>query len=67
MCIRDRLDAKESGAGNMDEQVALMEKSYELAAKYMNGQNGQSVPPQPGQIAQVAPSAPVQGLSLIHI
>ena len=56
-----RLDAKESGAGNMDEQVALMEKSYELAAKYMNGQNGQSVPPQPGQIAQVAPSAPVQG------
>ena len=56
-----RLDAKESGAGNMDEQVALMEKSYELAAKYMNGQNGQSVPPQPGQIAQVAPSASVQG------
>lgn len=45
----------------MDEQVALMEKSYELAAKYMNGQNGQSVAPQPGQIAQVAPSAPVQG------
>ena len=24
----------------MDEQVALMEKSYELAAKYMGGQNG---------------------------
>ena len=56
-----RLDAKESGAGSMDEQVALMEKSYELAAKYMNGQNGQSIPLQPGQIAQVAPSAPVQG------
>ena len=56
-----RLDAKENGAGNMDEQVALMEKSYELAAKYMNGQNGQSIPLQPGQIAQVAPSAPVQG------
>lgn len=36
-----RLDAK-SGASNMDEQVALMEKSYELAAKYMNGQNGQA-------------------------
>ena len=48
-----RLDAKENGAGSMDEQVALMEKSYELAAKYMNG--GQSE-----QIAQVAPSAPVQ-------
>ena len=49
-----RLDAKESGAGSMDEQVALMEKSYELAAKYMNGG-------QPEQIAQVTPSAPVQG------
>ncbi len=36
-----RLDAKESGAGSMDEQVALMEKSYELAAKYMNGRNRQ--------------------------
>lgn len=54
-----RLDAKESGAGSMDEQVALMEKSYELAAKYMNGQNGQSS--QPEQITQVTPSAPVQG------
>lgn len=54
-----QLDAKENGAGSMDEQVALMEKSYELAAKYMNGQNGQSS--QPGQIAQVAPSATVQG------
>lgn len=52
-----RLDAKENQAGGVDEQVALMEKSYELAAKYMNGQNGQL---QPGQIAQVTPSAPVQ-------
>ena len=49
-----RLDAKESGAGNMDEQVALMEKSYELAAKYMNG--GQQE-----QVAQAIPTAPVQG------
>ena len=49
-----RLDAKENGAGNMDEQVALMEKSYELAAKYMNG--GQQE-----QVAQVIPTAPVQG------
>ena len=53
-----RLDAKENGAGSMDEQVALMEKSYELAAKYMNGQN---TPLQTEQIAQVAPSATVQG------
>ena len=49
-----RLDAKESGAGSMDEQVALMEKSYELAAKYMHG--GQQ-----GQVAQVIPTVPVQG------
>ena len=48
-----RLDAKESGAGNMDEQVALMEKSYELAAKYMNGG-------QPGQVAQVTPTIAIQ-------
>ena len=48
-----RLDAKESGAGSMDEQVALMEKSYELAAKYMNGG-------QPEQVAPITPSAPVQ-------
>ena len=49
-----RLDAKESGVGSMDEQVALMEKSYELAAKYMNG--GQQE-----QVAQVIPTAAVQG------
>ena len=48
-----RLDAKENGAGSMDEQVALMEKSYELAAKYMNGG-------QPGQVAQVTPTAAIQ-------
>ena len=52
---------KQEPLSGMEEKMALMEKSYELAAKYMNGQNGQSVPPQPGQIAQVAPSAPVQG------
>ena len=49
-----RLDAKEKGAGSMDEQVALMEKSYELAAKYMNG--GQQE-----QVAQAIPTATVQG------
>lgn len=35
-----RLDAQQGQVGGIDEQVALMEKSYELAAKYM-GQNGQ--------------------------
>ena len=48
-----RLNAKENGASSMDEQVALMEKSYELAAKYMNG--GQQE-----QVAQVIPTAPIQ-------
>lgn len=41
-----RLDAKESGAGNMDEQVALMEKSYELAARYGGRQPRQVRPTQ---------------------
>lgn len=45
-----RLEAKEKQAGGIDEQVALMEKSYELAAKYM-GQNGQTG--QNGTIMQV--------------
>ena len=36
-----RLDAQEKQPGGIDDQVALMEKSYELAAKYM-GQNGQA-------------------------
>ena len=49
-----RLDAKDHQAGSVDEQVALMEKSYQLAAKYMNG--GQ----QPEQVAQVTPTAPIQ-------
>ena len=49
-----RLDAKDHQAGSVDEQVTLMEKSYQLAAKYMNG--GQ----QPEQVAQVTPTAPVQ-------
>lgn len=49
-----RLDTQDKQAGSVDEQVALMEKSYQLAAKYMNG--GQ----QSEQVAQVTPSAPIQ-------
>ncbi|WP_182426029.1 conjugative transposon protein TraM [Bacteroides intestinalis] len=45
-----RLDAQQGQAGGIDEQVALMEKSYELAAKYM-GQNGQAG--QSGAVVQV--------------
>lgn len=52
-----RLDAQQGQAGGIDEQVALMEKSYELAAKYM-GQNGQAG--QSGAIVQV----PVTGQNI---
>ena len=45
-----RLDAQQGQAGGIDEQGALMEKSYELAAKYM-GQNGQAG--QSGAVVQV--------------
>ena len=50
-----KLEERERQAGGIDDQVALMEKSYELAAKYM-GQNGKD-------------GAAVQNdnLSLIHI
>ena len=47
--LRKRLDEletsmmqQENKRSNMDEQVALMEKSYQLAAKYMPGGNGKS-------------------------
>ena len=62
--LTDRLQQQQNATPTADDQMALLEKSYELAAKYMNG--GQ------GQVAQV----PVTGgidrkpdavLSLIHI
>ena len=50
--LRKRLDEleasmiqQESKRSNMDEQVALMEKSYQLAAKYMPGGNANSSTP----------------------
>lgn len=48
-----QLTAQNNPNIGIDDQVALMEKSYELAAKYMGG-NGQT-----GQMAQVSPTAPV--------
>ncbi len=38
--LESELESEKGKASSMDEQVALMEKSYELAAKYMGGQNG---------------------------
>ena len=51
--LRERIDeleamlvAQESKPSTMEEQVALLEKSYELAVKYQNGNNtGQSAQP----------------------
>ena len=51
--LRERIDeleamlvAQESKPSTMEEQVTLLEKSYELAAKYQNGNNaGQSAQP----------------------
>ena len=53
-----RLDAKENGAGSMDEQVALMEKSYELAAKYNNRQAVET--PSPVRKAEDKKAIPVK-------
>ena len=38
--LESDLESRKGRSSTMDEQVALMEKSYELAAKYMGGQNG---------------------------
>ena len=48
-----RLDAKENGAAAWMNRWLLWKKSYELAAKYMNG--GQQE-----QVAQMIPTAPIQ-------
>ena len=43
--LTDRLQQQQNATPTADDQMALLEKSYELAAKYMNGG--------PGQVAQV--------------
>ncbi len=42
--LESELETEKGKASAMDDQVALMEKSYELAAKYMGGQNGTQPP-----------------------
>lgn len=42
--LESRLEEKEQQPGTLDDQVVLLEKSYELAAKYMP--QGQGAPPQ---------------------
>ena len=51
--LESELESGKGKASSMDDQVALMEKSYELAAKYMGGQNGSQ--PTAGQPAEPSP------------
>ena len=39
--LTDRLQQQQNATPSADEQMALLEKSYELAARYMNGGQGQ--------------------------
>ena len=51
--LESELESGKERSSTMDEQVALMEKSYELAAKYMGGQNGTQAAA--GQTAEPSP------------
>ena len=51
--LESELESEKGKASAMDDQVALMEKSYELAAKYMGGQNNGK--PEPVQAAEAYP------------
>ncbi len=53
--LESELESEKGRTSSMDEQVALMEKSYELAAKYMGGQNGGKP-----ETVQTAEPSPVQ-------
>ena len=53
--LESELESEKGKVSAMDDQVALMEKSYELAAKYMGGQNGTQPP-----VGQAAEPYPVQ-------
>ena len=51
-----QLESRTNPSTELGDQMAMLEKSYELAAKYMN--NGQQ-PGQPGGMPQVTPTAPI--------
>ena len=53
--LETELESEKGKSSSMDDQVALMEKSYELAAKYMGGQNGGKQ-----ETVQTAEPSPVQ-------
>lgn len=59
--LESELESEKGRNSTMDEQVALMEKSYELAAKYMGGQNStQAAEPYPVQKAGKNTAMPVK-------
>ena len=63
--LTDRLKQQQNATPTADDQMALLEKSYELAAKYMNegGQNGQTVQmPVAGTVTQKPQAQPVQAI-----
>ena len=53
--LETELESEKDKSYSMDDQVALMEKSYELAAKYMGGQNNGKP-----ETAQTSEPSPVQ-------
>ncbi len=63
--LTDRLQQQQHATPTADDQMALLEKSYELAAKYMNdgGQNGQTAQvPVAGTVTQKPQAQPVQAI-----
>ena len=63
--LTDRLQQQQNATPITDDQMALLEKSYELAAKYMNdgGQNGQTAQvPIAGTVTQKPQAQPVQAI-----
>ncbi|MFR8656534.1 MAG: conjugative transposon protein TraM [Bacteroides caccae] len=63
--LTDRLQQQQNATPTTDDQMALLEKSYELAAKYMNdgGQNGQVAQvPVAGTVTQKPQAQPVQAI-----
>lgn len=63
--LTDRLQQQQNATPTADDQMALLEKSYELAAKYMNegGQTGQVAQvPVAGTVTQKPQAQPVQAI-----
>ena len=61
--LTDRLQQQQNATPTADDQMALLEKSYELAAKYMNGQDGQTTQvPVAGTVTQKPQAQPVQAI-----